>query len=185
MTYEDKFLVGEDGKQLKLRFNSNITSVRRVLQEQKTETIGSQFPFIMKNANINYREMALSGTITHFMDKIEDFAPRAELFLDDGFSSLDTPEPSMYEEFYKERGLNDYNNQILEREFRDKVEKFLNDGKPKLLKSQHEKNILVRLTGISLTPNQTLGGLIYDFTCTAIEIGEATLENLRKYGIQG
>jgi len=49
--------------------------------------------------------------------------------------------------------LND-NNTFIERKFREKVEEFLNDGKPKLYKSPTEGNIIVGITNVSMTPNQ-------------------------------
>ena len=41
----------------------------------------------------------------------------------------------------------------------------------------------MKLTNISLTPNQTLGRLLYSFTATVVEIDECTPQNLMKYGI--
>ena len=55
---------------------------------------------------------------------------------------------------------------------------------PKLFRSTPEGNILVTLSNISFTPNQTLGRMIYDFSCTATEIGEANIQNYKLYEIQ-
>ena len=43
---------------------------------------------------------------------------------------------------------------------------------------------LYALSNISFTPNQTLGRMIYDFSCTATEIGEANIQNYKLYEIQ-
>ena len=90
----------------------------------------------------------------------------------------------LYEAMYRENGLNAYNNDILEREFREKVVEFLQDGKPKLFKSPTEGTIMVRIMDVNLTPNQQLGRLVYDFSCNVIEIDEVNLNNCEKYKIQ-
>lgn len=184
VVYEDIFLVGEGGRQLKIRFNSNISSVRNNIKESRVETLGSKYPFITRNGNVGYRDFPLSGTITHFMDATEEFAPRAELFIEDEFLGVGFDMSSEYEAIYRENGLNSYNNQILEREFREKVVEFMQDGKPKLFKSPTEGCMIIRLMDISLTPNQQLGRLIYDFSCNAIEVDEYNLDTLEKYKIQ-
>lgn len=184
VVYEDIFLVGEGGRQLKIRFNPNITSVRKNIKESRVETLGSKYPFITRNGNVGYKEFPMSGTITHFMDTTEEFAPRAELFIEDEFMEVGFDMTSDYDAIYRENGLNPYNNQILEREFREKVVEFMQDGKPKLFKSPTEGNMIVRLMDISLTPNQQLGRLIYDFSCNAIEVDECNLNTLEKYKIQ-
>ena len=72
---------------------------------------------------------------------------------------------------------------VKERIFREKVMEFLIDDKPKLFKSTTEGNVLVRLTNINFSPNQSLSRMIYSFSATATEIGEASQKNLEKYGI--
>lgn len=184
VVYEDIFLVGENGKQLKIRFNPNITSIRKNIKESRVETIGSKYPYITRNGNVGYKEFPLSGTITHFMDTTEEFAPRADIFIEDEFIDVGYDMSSDYEAIYRENNLTPYNNQILEREFREKVVDFLQDGKPKLFKSPTEGCMIVRLMDVNLTPNLQLGRLICDFSCTAIEVDEYNLDNLEKYKIQ-
>lgn len=184
--FEDGFLVGEGGRQLKLRFNSNVSSIKRVIKDTRVETIGSKYPFVTRNSNVGYREFSLSGTITHFMDETKEFAPRAEMFIDSAFAD-NGPVFDMTQEYngiYASYGLNDYNNTVLEREFRNKVQDFLQDGKPKLFKSPTEGNMIVRVLDVSLSPNQSLGRLISDFSCTVVEIDDYTVENIEKHGIQ-
>ena len=55
---------------------------------------------------------------------------------------------------------------------------------PKLFRSTPEGNILVRLTDISLSPKQELSRMIYDFSCTATEIGDCSIENYQLYKVQ-
>ncbi|MEG0775836.1 hypothetical protein, partial [Clostridium sp.] len=153
--------------------------------ESRIETIGSKYPFVTRNASIDYKEFSLSGTITHFMDETEEFAPRADLFVDDEFKSQLPYDMSIhYDSLYRENNLNNYNNTVLEREFRNRVEEFLLDGKPKLFKSPTEGNSIVRIMDVNMTPNQQLGRLIYDFSCNIIEVDSFNVFNLNKYNIQ-
>ena len=186
VVYEDIFLVGENGKQLRVRFNPTVSSIRTNIKESRVETIGSKYPFITRNGNVGYKEFPLTGTITHFMDATEEFAPRGELFLEDELAGIveNVDLTKEYINLYEENNKNDYNNEILEREFRNKVENFLQDGKPKLFKSPTEGVMVVRLMDINFTPNQQLGRMIYDFSCNVIEVDKYNLSNLDKYKIQ-
>lgn len=75
------------------------------------------------------------------------------------------------------------NNIFIERMFREKVEEFLNNFDYKLYKSPTEGNVVVILTNVSLTPNNTTGRMIYEFSATAYEVMENTLNNLNEFGI--
>lgn len=96
---------------------------------------------------------------------------------------------SIYSPFlHKEQGITyDTSNSermiYLERKFRDKVMEWLSDGKPKLLRSEHEGNMIVILTNASFTPLQATGRKVYTVTFTATEIAEYSLENLINYNL--
>lgn len=96
-----------------------------------------------------------------------------------GGQTIYTPIPDNPDIYYD--SMYDYN---YEREFREKVMEFLYNDKPKLFKSASEGNILVKLMDISFTPKQELGRLVYEFSATAYEIDEPTLDILNQYGIQ-
>ena len=70
-----------------------------------------------------------------------------------------------------------------ERQFRKSFVDGLCNGKVKLFKAGPEGMMLVRVTGVTLTPESKLGRDIYSFSATVTEIAEATVENLRKYNI--
>lgn len=70
-----------------------------------------------------------------------------------------------------------------ERYFKLKVLDWLTNGKIKLFRSATEGNYLVRLIKTQLKPQQKLGRMLHDFSCTAYEIDELTYDNLIKYGI--
>lgn len=162
-------------KQLKLKFDFQISSFKYNVLESKTDTIGSQYPFIKRNGDMYYRSFDCSGTISNFMDDAQLFITDQELFND---------ETELYEVFRGEivHYVNQYD-YIQERKFRDKVEEFLYNTKPKLYKSTQEGNIFIKLMNVSLTPKNELGRLIYTFSATAYEIAPATIETFNHYGL--
>ena len=172
--FHDMFLVGEN-QQLKIKFNPKINSFNNTLLESSTQTIGSQYPFIKRNGAVNYRQFSLSGLISHFMDEEEIFVKRDDLY--EGSIEL-------YEKYNKHNKITKYNDIILEKKFRDKVQEFLYDGKPKLFKSNTEGTILVRLMNTSFTPEPVLSNMLYTFNSTAYEIDKYSLANINKYNIQ-
>jgi len=179
--FEDAFLVEaseslSNAKQLKLRYDFKISNFVRTIAESKTDTIGSQFPFVRRNGNMYYRELQCTGLITAYMDA------NARLFISD--TDLYDHNQDRYQAIRDqiEVFVNDYD-YTYEREFRKAVEEFLYNGKVKLFKSLQEGNILVKVMNVTLTPKQELGRLIYDFSATLVEVDEPTIPNLNKYGI--
>ena len=173
MVFDDSFLVG-NGIQLKLKFNPQINSFKHTVLESKVDTLGSQYPFIYRNGNVNYRQFSLSGLISNLCDEDELFTSKTKVYEES---------KKLYDDYNLENNINNYQDYIYEREFREKVINFLNDGNVKLFKSTTEGNILVRLMDISFTPNQTLGRMLYTFSATAYEVDEANIDNYDKYDI--
>lgn len=162
-------------KQLKLKFDLQISSFNINIAESKTETIGSKFPFIRRNGHMYYRSFPISGIITAYMDNSQLFSTRDEL--NNGYSSL-------YNTF--NANISYYTTQYdftYQRKFREAVEQFLYNIKPKLYKSMQEGNILIKLMDVSLSPKQQLNRLIYTFSATAYEIDQPTIQNYIKYNI--
>jgi hypothetical protein len=62
--YDDVFLTVKN-KQLKITLNNAISSFKYNIQETKTDTLGSKFPWIRRNAHTYYRSFSLSGTIAY------------------------------------------------------------------------------------------------------------------------
>ena len=172
--FEYGFLLGEDGCQLKLKFDNTMNSYTYNYSESKTDTIGGQYPFISRNGAMKYRSFPINGLISFNMDEAETFTSDEQLYKYDEIVAL-----------YQQRRIDenihhyDYRREL---DFREKALAFLYDGKPKLFKSSTEGNIIVRLMQVSAQPNQTLHRMIYSFTSTAYEIAEATMENYLKYG---
>lgn len=94
-----------------------------------------------------------------------------------GFSSPNDPYGQ-----YKTTNLVDYN-MAAERYFKNEVLDWLNNGQVKLFRSPAEGNYIVRLMGISLSPNDTLSRMLHTFSASAYEIAEFTNSNLSYYGL--
>lgn len=92
--FEDSFLYDGE-RQLKIKFNPKVTSFKKDLLEAKIDTIGSKYPFIFRNGNVEYKEFPISGLISYLMD--DEF-----LFLrnEDMYSSQERNEVHRFERVY-------------------------------------------------------------------------------------
>lgn len=168
-------------KQLKIEFNPQVSSFKRVINEGKIETIGSPYPYIRRNAAIDYAQFPISGLISCQMDENEKFITKENLY--GGRDNLRNYEHFNSMEVNKPFMTTIDNDFVYEKKFRDAVMAFLMDGQVKLFRSATEGNYLVRLTDISFTPNQQLGRMIWAFSATANEIADNTIDNYYKYNI--
>lgn len=173
VTLQDMFLT-RDNKQLKIKFNPQITSFKKTLSESLTQTLGSKYPFIRRNGNVGYRQFSISGLISHFCDENNLFMTEDELYDNN---------KSLYEKYNGVNEITKYNDFTLERNFRKQVQDFLYDNTVKLFRSPSEGNILVKLMDINFTPETSLGRMVYSFSATAYEIDEVSFENFDKYNI--
>lgn len=180
LVLDDMYLTVAD-KQLKIQFNPQVSSFKQVVNEGRIETIGSPYPYIRRNAAINYAQFPISGLISCQMDENENFITKEALY---GGKEL----LKKYEQYNTIERNNPFvttvdNDFVYEKKFRDVVIKFLMDGKVKLFRSPTEGNYLVRLTDVSFSPNQQLGRMIWTFSATANEIAENTVDNYYKYNV--
>lgn len=171
--YSYSYLLGENEQLLKINLNTNVSSYNISVSDTPLDTIGGRYPFISRNGNMYYKKMQITGTISFNMDENEIFLNKKDIFGNDEIVQL-------YEDYNTVKRINTYD-YIYEKEFREKVLQFLYSPTPKLFKSASEGNILVRLTDISLSPSQGTARMVYDFSMTATEIGEPTLDNFKKY----
>ncbi len=170
----DIFLTRKD-IQFRVRYNPDISSFKYTYSEAKTDTLGSQFPYFRRNGNIKYREFPIGGLITAFCDDQGVFLNKDNIYKiakDD------------YDTYNIQENIDEYQDYIYEREFREKIMDFLYADNVKLFRSPTEGNILIRLMDISFTPEQTLGRMLYSFNATAFEIDDCNLLNFERYGIQ-
>lgn len=167
-TYEDMFLNDKE-RQLKIQFNPKVSSFKNVILENKIDTIGHKYPIFFRNAQVKYKEFPISGLISYLSDP-------ENLFL----NMNNINENADIGEFTTD--LTPQNIQK-EKKFRLEVLEWLSNGQPKLFRSPTEGVYIVRLMNISLTPNDTLGRMLYTFSATAYEIADLTYDNLVKYNL--
>ena len=200
IVFNDVFLTAGD-KQLKITLNNETGSLSYNLQESKTDTIGSQFPWIRRNGAIKYRTFSLGGLISYLGNNemilfsnsessdinIEYQNNLAEKNINGLFYSKDDLFPQEVSELYQsynlDNSITNYNDIMLEKVFRDKVIDFLLEDRPMLFRSATEGNILIRLMDLSFSPNTQLKNYIYSFGSTAVEIAECSFDNFHKYNI--
>lgn len=163
--FEDAFLF--DGKrQLKIRFNPKINNFKTTLLENKVETIGSQYPFILRNGNVNYKEFQIQGLISILIDDNHLFLPLNNNEEENGIQG----------QIYSDSNVKN------EREFKLEVLDWLNNSEVKLFRSPTEGNYFVRLVNVSLTPLDQLGRLLHSFSCTAYEVEKISHDNMVSMG---
>lgn len=162
-------------KQLKIQYNYKISSFKPVVNRSKKDTLGGKYPKFSENAVLNYKQFSISGLISSQEDENELFLKKSNHFGDEYNNYL----------VYKENNqVSDYYDYFWEREFREEVMSWLNDGEPKLYRSTTEGIICVMLTDLSLTPNTTLDRRIWDFSATVYEIADGmSLNTLDELGI--
>lgn len=162
--FDDLFIV-DAKRQLAVRFDPKVSSFKEVLQENKVETLGSKYPFFFRNGHLKYKEIPISGLISYLTDdeELELFIPKLEL----GLNQNNIPTTNLV----------DYNI-IAERTFREVVLEWLNNGQPKLFRSPTEGNCVIRLMNVSLSPNDTLGRMLYSFSTTGYEVADNDYKTL-------
>lgn len=170
--FEDLFLYDGE-RQLTVRFNPKVATFKQNRVEQKTETIGSKYPYIIKNGAVNYKELSISGLISYQMDAIEQFMSKDELEL---------PYNKHDNKRYNMRDLITDNIRA-ERLFKTEVLDWLNNGGIKLYRSPTEGNFIVRLMNVTTSPTDSLGRMLHTFNCSAYEMSEPTYDNLISFGI--
>ena len=164
--FEDVFLLDGE-RQLKIRFNPKVSSMKDNILETKSNTIGSKYPFITRNGRVNHKEFSLSGLVSYQMDDNRAFMGWDKLGIEQNITDLISE------------------NIAAERTFKLEVLRWLNDGKPKILKSPTEGNYVVRLMNVSMSPNDTVGRMLHNFNCNASEIAPFSYESLTQYNFIG
>lgn len=147
-----------------VKFNPKVTALKRNVKDIITPTLGGEYPFTRRNGQQRYRTFNMEGLISCYQsyDSVEE--ARAAMEIGDYYHNNPVLKEIMIEKI-----------------FRDKVTDFLYRDQVILFKSMTEGNIFIRLSNVSLTPNQQLGRRIYTFTAQATEVCEANGENYNKY----
>lgn len=202
-------LIYRQDKQIAIRCNGQINSFKPVVNRVKVDTLGSKYPRFAENAKMNYKQYTITGLISaeadfnrQFLSEIsEDYELDMEYY-DKNMSgeyivrndTVADGEQILGNTYQSEKRLSvlqntthdayPLNNWYWEREFRESLVAWLNDGEPKLFRSMTEGNLLVMITDVNLTPNKTLGRMLYNFTATIYEVGDGySLSSLGDAGV--
>lgn len=156
--FEDTFLT--DGQEnYRVLYNPKVQSFKTIIAEQKIETIGGRFPLFVRNGNLNYKEIPISGLIAAVALESKD-----EL-------RATTPAPAHENKTSGEKFRE-------EREFKNNIERWLRNGQPKLFRSPAEGNYIIRLMNVSLSPEDKLSRMLHSFSATGYEIMEYNQKNV-------
>lgn len=172
-------VISRQDKQISLRFNYTVSGLKPTVNRQKVDTLGGQYPKFAENAILNYKQFSIQGLISTQEDAGEKFLSKRK-FYGDNYNNFLVHE----DKFYRDEYLKENYNFLWEREFREELTKWLNDGEPKLYRSMTEGLMVVMLTDITLTPNETLGRRLYTFSATCYEIADGdSLDTLNSLGV--
>lgn len=191
-------LLSRGDTQLAVRYNGQVSTLTPVVNRTKFTTLGSKYPKFAENAQVGYRQYSITGLVSAEGDfnrtfisdvdgkYVDDIKAYENKFGDTYIVRNDTVADG---EQLKElpNTLHDaslHGNWFWEREFRDQVVSWLNNGEVKLFRSMTEGNMAVMVTDITLTPNQSIGRMLYSFSATVHEVGDGySLEALEEVGI--
>ena len=195
--FVDAFL-SDGNRQLRIQFNPKVSSFKNTILETKTDTIGSQYPFIFRNGYVNYKEFQISGLISLLSDDAGKFmscktckykdacalssknirCSKYEPTQDNSSRRLISPSVQGTEVADGFRNNLSADNIYNERQFKLEVLNWLNNGSPKIFRSPTEGNYIIRTMNVSLSPLDGLGRMLHSFQCTAYEIAEWNFKNL-------
>ena len=160
----DNIYLARMDKAIALKYNPDLTNLKWNYADTVTPTLGGVYPVIRRNGSQRYRTFTIGGMLSYAIEDTRSFLTTTQ---------YNTIQNSSHSALDKEV--------LYERYFRDAVLTFLYEDTPLIFKSAEEGAMLVRLSGISLTPEKSLGRRIYSFSATATEIAECTSDNIRKY----
>lgn len=167
-----------DGKrQLNIGYNGNISSLKNNVLESKIDTIGSTYPFLFRNGMVQYKEFPLSSLLSLVTDNQKYFSTAVKHTTKvKGMHNTSSVEVEV-DITKADSDIYQYN----EKKFKLAALDWLSNGEVKLLKTPTEGNFLVRLMSVSLSPENGLNRLLHNFSATAYEIAEYSIENLQNY----
>jgi hypothetical protein len=209
--FTGSYLYGSDGIQINFTYNGKIDTFKEVKKDVIIETIGSKYPFVVRNSDIGYKQFSFSAMVVAISDPMRQLGGLTYSELMSGQDTVNIN--SFYEKFINEgpqqvlgdptqinyignnpitgkpyitnkQYLNRNENFLTEREYRKKLFEWLYDGNPKIFKSDTEGLLIVKLTDINFQPIESLGRLLYSFSCTATEIAPFNYNSLVEYGFR-
>ena len=197
--------------QYSIRYNYSVSNLKPVVNRAKVDTLGGKYPKFAENAILNYKQFSIKGLISAEADVYQKFLEKKKVYKDNLANYYEAykeqheeikdlarndmsdwiidnpmgyPATDIIEDTNKRFLTTTQNDWMWEREFREELVKWLNDGEPKLYRSMAEGSMVVMLTDVSITPMQSTSRRMWDFTATVYEIAEAdSLEKLDALGI--
>lgn len=203
-------ILSRGDKQYNIKYNYTVSNMKPVVNRAKIDTLGGRYPKFAENAILNYKQFSIKGMISAEADAYQKFLKKKKVYsgnLNNYYSaykensnikdlarndfqewikdtSRDYPQSNMVGDTSYRFLTTTENDWMWEREFREELVEWLNDGEPKLYRSMPEGSMVVMLTDVNLTPMQGRSRLNWDFTATVYEIAEAnSLELLDSLGI--
>lgn len=184
---------------LKLSYNFKINNFTSKVGRSMVETIGGKYPVFTKNGTLKYKQIGITGLIS-FDDNLSNKFLSISDLLGEGYcktliSKINNCTKEDHSPHYPYISLDDaakhldYNvvpmedRWAIEREFREQVLAWLNDGQPKLFRSGTEGNLVVILNNVSLSAEARLSRRLYEFSATMYEIADCNYNNLVSLGI--
>lgn len=164
---EDAYLL-EPNKTMCIKYNPEVSSLKRNYIDVITPTLGRETPFIRRAGVQKYKTFTLGGMISieaevddNPWDDNTQTNTRSLLTADDEkiLEAIDNMQLSTYD-----------SRAVKEKLYRERILDYLEDGKIKLFKSVQEGNIFVYLSAVTLTSDKTSGRNLYSFSCTATEV---------------
>lgn len=185
-THEGFWMLGQDDLQFSFIYNGNIAEITHVDKDMVIETIASNYPYIVRPSDVKYRKFEFSGIFTYQQDVHKHFVAGT---YSEAVSPLDTLPINFVELKYGDEMLLNCQNDleemedgmVMQRLWREKILKWMTNGKPKILKSEAEGTMLVHIHKPIVRPIRTVYGLVAEFSCQIVEIGEVSEENLKKF----
>lgn len=184
-------LFSDKNRMLEISFNFQPSNRANAANRAKTDTLGGQYPIFTQNSKLKYHTYNISGRIST-EDNGEIFLPKEEVLGEEYFNyRYNIDEFTDTSAFGGNSGssvpierIQPYNDWLYEREYRDIVEEWLNNGKPKLFRSMAEGNMIVMLDNVTMSPDVTLGRRLYDFSATMYEIGDGkNIQSIASLGL--
>lgn len=188
-TFDGMWMLGEKDKQFSFIYDGKVDSFSHNQSRTTIETITGKYPFIVTPSELDYRTFNFSGKLTYQQD-VHGLLVRNTY--SEAISPNSTIPINFVEVSYGDEGLLNKKTDIgeleesmvMQRIWRNKILEWLKDGKPKILKSEAEGNILVSVSNVTVTPIQTVYGLVADFQCQMTEIGELSEKTLQRYDLR-
>jgi len=187
-TFDGFWMLGEKDMQFSFIYDGKINTINHTQSRNVVETITGKYPFMVTSADLDYRTFQFTGKLTYEQDV-------HRLLTSNTYSEAISPDPTIPVNFVEikygdeaklncKNDLERDNSMVVQRIWRNKILEWLKDGKPKILKSEAEGNILVAISNVQVTPIVTLYGLVAEFSCTMTEIGNIRESTLKKYSLR-